>query len=39
MQDVLSWEMKEEWEDLAHRSFYAAGEGEDQHCKGPMHKT
>lgn len=38
MQDVFSWEMKEEWEDLADRGFYAAGGGEDQHCKGLMHR-
>lgn len=36
MQDILSWETREEWEDLAHRGFYAAGGGEDQHCKGPQ---
>lgn len=28
----------EEREDLPHRGSYAAGGGEDEHCKGTMHK-
>lgn len=35
--EVLYWEMKEEWVDLPHRGSYAAGGGEDEHCKGTVH--
>lgn len=38
VQDILSWEVKEEWVGLPHKGFCAAGGGEDQHCKGTMHR-
>lgn len=30
--------MKEEWVDLPHRDFCAASGGEDEHCKGTVHR-